>query len=283
MTMRATDERPPPEPSARLSGASPFDAYTPAEVARQVETIGCAKARRPALPTFTLGLLAGGFIAFGGMLYTLVMTGVDPSYGPARLLGGVAFSLGLILVIVGGAELFTGNNLLVMAWAEGKISTRLVLNNWGLVYAANLVGALGAVILVHLSGTLDIGDGGVARTAVSIAQTKVALSASEAFVRGVLCNALVCLAVWLCFAARDVASKVLSIVFPIAAFVALGFEHSIANMYLLPIATLVGAPGVEIAGILHNIFFVTLGNVIGGSLFVAIVYWAVYLRGDAPR
>jgi hypothetical protein len=162
MTMRVSTEQPPPEPSARLSGSSPFDAYTPAEVARQVETIGCAKALRPTLPTFTLGLLAGGFIAFGGMFYTLVMTGVDPSYGPARLLGGVAFSLGLILVIVGGAELFTGNNLLVMAWAERRISTRLVLSNWGLVYVANLVGALGAVVLVHLSGTLAVADGGVA-------------------------------------------------------------------------------------------------------------------------
>jgi formate/nitrite transporter len=276
-------ERPPPgrEPSGGFPGASPFDAYTPAQIAQRVEMIGCAKAQLAVLPTFVLGLLAGAFIAFGAMLYTVVMTGVDPGYGPARLLGGIAFSLGLVLVIVGGAELFTGNNLLVMAWAERKVSTALLLRNWSIVYVANFAGAVGAAVLVDASGTLAIGEGAVARTAIAIAEAKLALGPSEAFLRGLLCNALVCLAVWLCFAAHDVAGKVLAIVFPIAGFVALGFEHSVANMYLVPVAMLAGAPGLELVPFLANLAVVTAGNVVGGSLFVAAVYWVVYLR--APR
>jgi formate/nitrite transporter len=270
--------------AATAPGAFPARApYTPEQIAQRVEMIGCAKAELAALPTFVLGLLAGAFIAFGAMLYTAVVTGTDAGYGPARLLGGIAFSLGLVLVIVGGAELFTGNNLLVMAWAERKVSTARLLRNWAIVYVANFIGAVGAAVLVDGSGTLAIGDGAVGRTAIAIAEAKLALPPWQAFLRGLLCNALVCLAVWLCFAAHDVAGKVLAIVFPIAAFVALGFEHSVANMYLVPVAMLAGAPGLDLAGFLGNLAFVTLGNVVGGSLFVAVVYWAVYLRGAADR
>ena len=265
---------------------SPQDAYPPAQVAHLVEQVGVKKATLPLVETLALGLLAGAFIAFGAMFCTLVMTGNPLGFGPGRLLGGLAFSLGLILVVVGGAELFTGNTLVVMAWAARQITTGQLARNWMLVYAANLIGALGTAFMVLWSGTLELGGGAVAETAVTIAQAKVAVGVTEAFFRGVLCNVLVCLAVWLCFAAHDVAGKVLAIVFTISAFVALGFEHSVANMYLIPIAMLAGAEGVTVAGFLANLIPVTLGNIVGGGVFVALVYWLIYLRrnradGDA--
>ena len=258
---------------------SPQDAYPPAQVALLVEQVGVKKATLPAVPTLALGLLAGAFIAFGAMFSTLVMTDNPLGLGPGRLLGGLAFSLGLVLVVVGGAELFTGNNLVVMAWAARKITSAQLARNWTLVYAANLVGSLGTALMVVWSGTLDLGGGAVEDTAIAIAQAKVALGFTEAFFRGILCNVLVCLAVWLCFAAHDVSGKVLAIIFPISAFVALGFEHSVANMYLIPIAMLAGAEGVTAAGFLANLVPVTLGNIVGGGVFVALIYWLIYLRG----
>jgi formate/nitrite transporter len=259
---------------------NPQDAYPPAQVARLVEQVGVRKAGLPVRPTLMLGMLAGAFIAFGAMYYTLVMTGSTLGFGPARLLGGIAFSLGLVLVIVGGAELFTGNNLIVLTWAERRIGTLALLRNWGLVYVANLVGALGSALMVHWSGTLELGDGAVAETATRIAQAKVGLGFGEAFFRGVLCNTLVCLAVWLCFAAHDAGSKILAIVLPISAFVALGFEHSVANMYLIPVPMLAGAEGVGVSGFIGNMVPVTLGNIVGGGVFVALVYWLIYLHGQ---
>lgn len=261
---------------------NPFDAYAPAQMAARVERVGIAKAGLGALPTLTLAVLAGAFIAFGGMFYTLAVTDSGLGLGPTRLLGGFAFSLGLILVIVAGAELFTGNNLIVMAWADRRVSTGLLLRNWGLVYAGNLIGALATAVAVHLSGTLDMGGGAVARTAIAIGTAKVQLPADEAFFRGVLCNALVCLAVWMCFAAHSVSGKVLVIIFPITAFVALGFEHSVANMYLIPVAMLT-ATGGEVAGLnmmgfATNLALVSAGNVVGGAGLVALVYWIAYLR-----
>ena len=258
-----------------------FDAYSPAEIAARVENAGVAKASMPFLQTFVLALLAGAFIAFGGMLYTLVMTNSGLGFGPGRLLGGVAFSLGLILVVVAGAELFTGNNLIVMAWADGRVTTRLLLRNWGIVFIGNVVGSIGMAVLVILSGTLAFGDGAVAKTAMAIASGKVAIPPVEAFFRGLLCNALVCLAVWLCFSAQSVSGKILAIIFPISAFVALGFEHSIANAYLIPIGYLAGATGVTVGGMIHNLVPVTAGNIVGGSVFMALVYWLIYRRGRA--
>ena len=262
---------------------SPQDAYPPDQVARLVEQVGVKKATLPAVQTLALGVLAGAFIAFGAMYFTLVMTGSELGFGPSRLLGGLAFSLGLILVVVGGAELFTGNNLIVMAWAERKITSLQLARNWSLVYLANLVGSLGSALMVFWSGALTLGDGAVAETAVRIGEAKVALGFGQAFFSGILCNVLVCLAVWLCFAAHDVAGKVLAIIFPISAFVALGFEHSIANMYLIPIAWLAGAEAVTIGSFLANLVPVTLGNIVGGGLFVALVYWLIYLRPAAHR
>jgi formate/nitrite transporter len=248
-------------------------------MARLVNSVGVRKAKLPALQLWMLGILAGAFIAFGGMFFTLVMTGNELGFGLSRWMGGIAFSLGLILVIIGGAELFTGNNLIVMAWAEANITTGQLARNWVLVYAANLAGALGSVALVWFSGILGLDGGSVARTAVGIAAAKLELGFVEAFVRGVLCNVLVCLAVWLCFAAHHVSGKILCILFPISAFVALGFEHSIANMYLIPIGMLAAGGTVDIVGFVGNLIPVTLGNIVGGSGFVALTYWVIYLRG----
>ncbi len=255
-----------------------IDAYSPNKIAELVEKVGVNKAALPIIPTLMLGFLAGAFIAFGAMFFTLVTTNQYMGLGSARLLGGVAFSLGLILVIVGGAELFTGNNLIVMAWADRKVSTKKLLRNWGLVYIANLIGAVGAAILVYWSGTLSLGDGAVSETALEIANAKVNIQPFEAFIRGVLCNILVCLAVWLCFAARHVSGKILAIIFPISAFVALGFEHSVANMYFIPLGMIISGGNISVIDFLSNLIPVTLGNIIGGGLFVAIVYWSIYLR-----
>ena len=255
-----------------------FDAYAPPQIAARVESAGVGKANLPLRQTVVLAVLAGAFIAFGAMFYTLVITDAAMGFGPRRLLGGIAFSLGLILVVVAGAELFTGNNLIVMAWADGRIGIWQLLRNWGLVYAGNLLGAIATAVLVYWSGVLDLGDGQVAATARNIASAKVHLPWVEAFVRGVLCNTLVCLAVWLCFAARTVTGKIVAIIFPVSAFVALGFEHSVANMYLIPAGYLAGAGDVTVANFLGNVVPVTLGNIFGGSVLVALVYWIIYPR-----
>ena len=257
-----------------------IDAYRPSAIAERIETAGVAKAHLGLLQTLTLAVLAGAFIAFGAMLYTLVMTNSGLGLGPGRLLGGIAFSLGLILVIIAGAELFTGNNLIVMAWADRKISGLDMLRNWTLVYVGNLIGAVATAVFVYWSGTLGMGDGAVSRTALSIAQAKISLPYEQAFIRGVLCNALVCLAVWLSYAARDVAGKILAIIFPISAFVALGFEHSVANMYFIPLGMMVGNT-ISLGQLLGNLVPVTIGNLIGGGVLVGLVYWIVYRRGQS--
>lgn len=257
-----------------------FDDYKPAQIARNVEVSGVAKAELQLLPLVVLAMLAGFFIAVGAALYTLVVTDSPLGFGPTRLLGGMAFSLGLILVVVGGAELFTGNNLLVMAWVQQHVTTRAVLRNWGVSYIGNAAGAFMAVILIELSGILALGSMG--ETAAGIAAGKLDLSPLEAFTRGILCNALVCMAVWLSYAARHVTGKVIAILFPITAFVALGFEHSVANFYLLPIGLLNGAEG-TVSDVFANLIPVTLGNIVGGAGGVALVYWAIYLRGMDVR
>lgn len=256
----------------------PTDAYSPEQIANIVKDVGIKKANLPTLTLCVLGILAGAFIAFGAMLYTVVITDSQLGFGPTRLLGGIAFSLGLVLVVIAGAELFTGNNLVVMAWAERKITTRQLLRNWSYAYTANFLGAIGSALFVHFSGILTSGDHALAETAISIAHNKIELSFSEAFIRGILCNALVCLSVWLCLAAHSVTGKILAIVFPISAFVALGFEHSIANMYLITIAMLQANSDISLIDFLANIVPVSLGNVFGGSVLVALVYWVCYLR-----
>lgn len=281
------DPFPPADPPARRGGdpvlwaASPFDAVSPRAVAGLAETSGVRKARLGLLPLSVLAVLAGAFIAFGAMFSTLILTEPGLGFGPSRALAGVGFSLGLILVIVGGAELFTGNALIVMAWAQRRVSAAALLRNWGVVYLGNLVGALATAAVVAASGALDLHGGGVADTARRIALAKVGLGPVEAFLLGVLCNALVCLAVWMCFAARDVAGKILCIVFPISAFVALGFEHSVANMYLIPVAMMATDAAIPVSAFVANLVPVTLGNIVGGGVLVALVYWVVWLRGES--
>ena len=267
------------------------DAYAPSEVARRVETVGAAKAEMALVPLAMLGALAGAFIGLGSLLFVIVRADPTLGFAASQLVAGLAFSLGLLLVVVAGAELFTGNNLLVMAWADGRISSRQVLRNWLVVCAANFAGAVGLAVLVYLSGHTDMGSGAIGRTVVRIALAKQALPWSEAFFRGVLCNVLVCVAVWMAMAGRSVADKAIAVVFPVAAFVAAGFEHSIANMYLMPLAMLVqagqglaaGPALVTPAGIAANLAPVIAGNLLGGSVLVGLTYHVIYRRPQQAR
>jgi len=262
-----------------------IDAYSPRQVAEQVQAVGVVKARLPPLAMLMLGISAGGFVALGTLYAVIVFADPTLPFAVSRLLGGLAFSLGLVLVVIAGAELFTGNNLLVMAWADGKITTREVVRNWVVVYFANAIGAIGIALVVWLSRHGDLNQGAVAARYVEIAAIKTALPFWEAFFKGVLCNLLVCLAVWMAMAGRGVTDKILAVIFPISAFVAAGFEHSVANMYLIPLGILL-APGVAGAGaapdwwgFVSNLVPVTLGNIAGGSILVAAVYHLIYGRG----
>jgi formate/nitrite transporter len=274
-----------------------LDSLPPPEIARKAESVGETKAAMPAATVFALAVLAGAFIALGAIFSTTVAAGgSDLPYGVVRLLAGLAFTLGLILVVLAGAELFTGNNLIVMAWASRRISTTRLLGNWALVYAGNFVGAVSTAALMYLTRQYTFGGGEVGRTALVIATGKVDLGFTQALVLGAFCNALVCLAVWLTYGARSTADKILAVVPPIAAFVAAGFEHSVANMYFIPLGLFVkgdadwtaatsGLPDLTQltwGGFLaDNLVPVTIGNIIGGSLMVGAVYWFIYLRRTA--
>ncbi len=280
-----------------------IDALMPPEMADRAEAVGIRKANMGFLTMFTLAVLAGAFIAAGAFFATTVMAGAGTqlTYGVTRLLGGLTFCLGLIMVVVAGAELFTGNNLIVMAWAAGKVSTGKLLRNWGIVYLGNFVGSVMTAIIVFASKQFLNGGGAVGITAVTTANTKTGLEFVQALALGILCNALVCMAIWLTFSARSTTDKILSIIFPISAFVAAGFEHSIANMYFIPIGLFIKdfagdwfwkLKAVVDAGMTPdkltnltwvNFFFrnllpVTLGNIIGGAFMVGLVYWFAYLR-----
>lgn len=259
------------------------DAYQPAEIARRVAELGVAKARADTLPLLVLAVLAGAFVSLGALFFTVVTTGSALGLGPTRLLGGLSFCLGLVLVVIGGAELFTGNNLLAMAWASRLIGTRALLRNWLLVYLGNVVGCLGTVALVLWADIASLGGGAVGETALQIARGKAELPLGAAFARGILCNVLVCLAVWLAMGGHSLTDKFLAILFPISAFVTLGFEHSIANWFLLPLALLLDGQGsLSPADAAANLAVVSAGNIVGGSLLVAGVYWLAYLRGSRP-
>jgi formate transporter len=271
-----------------------FDALLPVEVARKAEDVGVTKAGLPAVTTFVLAVLAGAFIALGAIFSTTVAAGSSGlPFGVARLLAGLAFSLGLILVVVAGAELFTGNNLIVMAWASRRVSSARLLRNWAIVYVGNFVGALGTAGLMLASRQYEFGKGEVGVAALTIGAAKTGYGFWQAMALGVLCNVLVCLAVWMAYSARSTTDRILAVVPPIAAFVAAGFEHSVANMYFIPYALLVkdhtsfvasasGVPDLShltVGGfLLRNLLPVTIGNVIGGGILVGAVYWFAYLR-----
>ncbi len=271
-----------------------IDALLPQEMATKAEYLGQRKAALPLLTMFTLAILAGAFIGLGAMFASTTAAGsagVLP-YGVVRVLTGFVFCLGLVLVVVGGAELFTGNNLIVMAWASGKVSTLSLLRNWIIVYFGNFIGAIATAVLVFASRQYLFGNGSVGLTALGIANSKMHLGFSQAIALGVLCNILVCLAVWLTFSARSSIDKIAAIIFPITAFVAAGFEHSIANMYFIPMGLLIknfdpsfaSASTIDLSSLnwgtflLNNLLPVTIGNILGGSIFVAAIYWSVFLR-----
>jgi formate transporter len=282
----------------RVNDATPHpmtghDAFAPGEIARLVETRGVAKAEASLVTTFVLAMAAGAFIALGAVFSVTVATGSALGLGPTRWLAGVAFSLGLILVVVAGAELFTGNNLIVMSVVAGHVPAGRLLWNWTIVYVGNAAGALSVVVMVTVAEWWRLGDATVGATALTTAATKTDLTFSAVFARGVLANALVCLAVWLATGGRSVLDKIAAIVLPISAFVAAGFEHSIANMFFLPMGLVLrengdvveaaGVPASQLAtldlgGLLVNLVASTLGNIVGGSLLVGLVYWFVYLR-----
>jgi formate/nitrite transporter len=270
-----------------------IDALLPAEMAVRAEYLGVRKAENAVLKTFALGILAGAFISFGAIFATTTAAGSSAlPFGVAKLLTGLVFCLGLILVVIAGAELFTGNNLIVMAWASKKVSTGALLRNWVIVYAANFVGSLGTAVLVFFSQQYTFGGGAVGETALKIALGKVELGFGQAIALGTLCNVLVCLAVWLTFSARSVMDKIMAVIFPITAFVAAGFEHSIANMYFIPFAILIkmfdpgfaASTGLDLAALtwgnflLNNLLPVTIGNILGGGVLVSAIYWSIFLR-----
>ena len=275
-----------------------LDGLLPPEMATKAEDIGVKKANMGLRPMVGLALLAGAFIAFGAVFATTALTdtaGKVP-WGWARVVGGVVFSLGLILLIVGGAELFTGNNLIAMAWASRRVTTAQLLRNWIVVYVGNFIGSIGVALLVFAGQQHEFCGGLVGKTALNIALAKVQLGFIQAVALGVLCNTLVCLAVWLTFSAKTTFGRIAAIIFPISAFVAAGFEHCVANMYFIPYALLVKAgasqefwskigtnpadfDGLTWRGCLvDNLLPVTLGNIIGGTILVGAVYWVVYLR-----
>ena len=287
-----------------------IDALLPADMAAKAEAIGVKKASLSAISMFALAVLAGAFISLGAVFATTLSAGSMATaaadgaaafstglpYGVTSLLAGLAFSLGLILVIVGGAELFTGNNLIVMAWANRKVSTRLLLKNWVIVYLGNFVGSIATAALMFLTAQYTFGNGAIGVTALSTANSKTGLDFVQAIALGIMCNALVCLAVWLTFSARTTTDRILAIIPPITAFVAAGFEHSIANMYFIPVGLFIkaGAPESFWAAIhktaadyanltwdkflINNLLPVTIGNIIGGAVMVGAVYWFIYLR-----
>ncbi len=274
------------------------DAFIPPEMAVKAESIGVKKANMGWRNTMALAVLAGAFIALGAIFSTTATAGAagQMPYGSIRLTAGLTFCLGLILVVVAGAELFTGNNLIVMAWADRQLPFSKVLRNWAVVYAGNFIGSIATAVMMLFTLQYTFGGGAVGLNALNIANAKCSLGFVQALALGVMCNALVCLAVWLCFSARSTTDKILSIIFPIAAFVAAGFEHSIANMYFIPIGLLIkataapefwasiGKTAADYGNLTWGNFFianllpVTIGNIIGGAVMVGLVYWFIYIR-----
>ena len=292
-------EQPNP-PVARADGPT-LDALVPSAIARRAEDVGVVKAEMDFAKLFVLAVLAGAFISLGALFSTMVTSGGGTAPGVSRLLGGVVFALGLVLVVVGGAELFTGNTLVVMAFASRRVRFVRLLRNWGIVYIGNMVGAFATALLVVLSRRMEAGDGSVGIRALDIADAKTHLAIPAAFVSGILANCLVCLAVWLSLSARSVTDKVMAVVPPVAAFVAAGFEHSIANMDFVPVGlfqrllahsrfwettrTDSGAyRGITWSRfVVQNLVPVTLGNIVGVALLVGLTYWFVYLRPTPAR
>ena len=306
---RATTDRPAASRSPQLVM---FDPILPDAMALRGEDLGVKKAATDPLILFVLAILGGAFISFGAIFATTVSAGsisivgadgfalsAQLPFGVTKLLTGLSFSLGLILVLVAGAELFTGNTMIVMAWANRKVSTPALLGNWVIAFCGNCVGAILTAALMFCTTQYTFGGGAVGLAALSAAHAKVSLEFVPAFALGIMCNALVCLAVWMCYGGRTALEKIFLIIPPVAAFVAAGFEHCIANAYYLPIALFIKAGAAETFWaaihktpadfplltwqnfVFANLLPVTLGNIVGGSIMVGVVYWFVYLRPRA--
>jgi formate transporter len=290
-----------PGPLAGL-GAAPaplagIEGRLPPEIAAQAESEGIAKAAQDSLTLLALGVLGGAFISFGAVFANVALTGAEAviPFGLARVVAGLVFGLGLSLVLLGGAQIFTGDVFMVMAWASGRLAARRVVRAWALVWIGNLVGALGTAALVFLAEHHLFGAGQVGVTALRTAEAKAALPFGRAVALGMLCNTLVCLAIWLSLSSRLPAHRMLVTMLPIAAFVAAGFEHAVANMYFIGYGLLVkigaasafwllvqlepdGFPALGLAGFAQNLVAVTIGNVVGGAMLVAGAYWLLYRR-----
>jgi formate/nitrite transporter len=256
------------------------NAFAPQEIAERVQIVGVKKAHLPLLSQLILSVLGGAFIGMGALFYVLVHSDASLGFAARQVGAALSFCLGMLLVVVAGAELFTGNNLLVMARAQGAIGSGEVVRNWMIVFAGNLVGTAGLALLVFLSRHPDMNNGAIGHDYIHIAEAKAALPFLVALWRGVLCNALVCLAIWMSYAGRSVIDKAVAIIFPIAAFVAAGFEHCIANLYYFAMALLLEpqASSFLLGGMLRNLVAVVIGNVIGGSVLVGLVYYLIYIR-----
>jgi formate transporter len=293
---------PAPPIEGRGKSEETIDAFPPPAMADKAIDTGVKKTTLDTLSTFLLAILAGAFIAMGAIFATTVTAGsTGLPYGVVRLLSGLAFTLGLIMVVVAGAELFTGNNMIVMAFLSGQTTLGGLLRNWLIVYAGNFIGAVLTAYLVFLTRQYTFGSGTIGLTMLNIGEAKTSLDFVQAIALGIGCNALVCIAIWMCFSARSTVDKILAVIPPIAAFVAAGFEHSVANMYFISIALFVKYMGSPLffdviqhspADFLHltwnnfllaNLLPVTLGNIIGGTLMVGVVYWLIYSRKTAHR
>ncbi len=265
------------ERNAGAPQAAPETMLTPAQIGDALVASCVAKAAAPAGKTFALGVLGGAFIAFGGAFFTAVMIGAEPGFGAAKALGGLVFSLGLALVLIAGAELFTGNAMMLLAVWRGVLGVRPMLRNWGLVLAGNAAGALGVVALMAAAGLFSGGHGAVA---ASIAEGKFAEPTSVSLARGVLCNILVCLAVWMSLATRNATGKAVAVALPVAAFITIGLEHSVANLYLLPAGLASGAAG-GFADLMGNLPAVLLGNLIGAGVVAGLYACALGPAAEA--
>lgn len=275
------------------------DIYSPSQMLDKAIQAGVSKSQLPIIPLLLLSILAGAYIALGGLFSSVIALGMPEEwpYGIMKTLQGLAFSLGLILVVIGGAELFTGNNLMVVALLDKKIGLIAILKNWLIVFAGNFIGSITIAILIILSKEYLISDGSLGVSILNLAQLKVSLSFTKALTLGILCNLLVCLAVWLTYSGRSTSDKILAIIFPITAFIAAGFEHSVANMYIIPVGLFlkkfdplfVAQSAVDTSKLSWSSFFfqnlapVTLGNIIGGAIFVGLVYFYVYRIKDYHR
>ena len=274
-----------------------FDSLLPPQMAERAADIGVGKATKDPIKSLLLAISAGIHIGIAFVFYTIVTTGAgDLPWGITRLLGGLAFSLGLILVVVTGGELFTSSVLTLVARASGKISWYTLMKNWATVYIGNLIGALLLVACMLLTKQYMFDHGQVGLNAMAISQHKMLHDFIQAVALGIMCNVLVCIAVWMTFSGRTLTDKIAVMILPVAMFVSAGFEHCIANMFQVPLAigiktfapaefwTMTGANPADYVDLnmmdflMNNLLPVTLGNIIGGGIFVGMWYWLIYLR-----